>query len=93
MWWSVLPHQLPLSDAEQHSYVVIYPHNHEKVSVLLKSQVFADHTTQPARSIMLLFYMAHFKPGATSYAISEALIYWGANLCLPLTLWACIDTS
>lgn len=38
----------PFSDAEQHSYVVIYPHNHEKVSVLLKSQVFADHTTQRA---------------------------------------------
>lgn len=70
---------VPLLDAEQHSYNVIYPRNHEKVSVLLKSQVFAGHTTQWARSIMSLFYMAHFKPGAASYAISEALIYCGGR--------------
>lgn len=62
-------------DAAQSSYVVIYSHNHEKVSVPLKSQVFGGHTTHRARSIMSLFYMAHFEAAAASYAISEALIY------------------
>lgn len=91
MWWSALPHCWgPLI---RHSHVVIYSHNHEKVSVPLKSQVFGGHTTHRARSIMSLFYMAHFEAAAASCAISEALIYWGANLCLALKLWPCIDTS
>lgn len=77
MWWSALPHCR--GPTTQHSHVVIYSHNHEKVSVPLKSQVFGGHTTHWARSIMSLFYMAHFEATAASYAISEALIYWGAN--------------
>lgn len=62
-------------DPAQRCYVVIYSHSHEKVSVPLKSQVFGGHTTHQARSIMSLFYMAHFEGAAASYAISEALIY------------------
>lgn len=78
MWWSFLSHCWDL--LIQHSYVVIYSHNHENVSPPLKSQVFGGHTTHQARSIMSLFYAAHFESAAAaSYAISEGLIYRGAK--------------
>lgn len=91
-WWSTLPHcWAPWSSTAQ-LRCDLFP-QHEKVSAPLKSQVFGGHTTLRARSIMSLFYMAHFEATAASCAISEDLIYWGANLCLAPKLWACIDTS
>lgn len=59
-------------DTAKHSYHVIYSHNHEKVSVPLKSQVFAGQTTHQAQSIVSLFYMARFEAAAASYTITEA---------------------
>lgn len=87
MWWLSLPHC-----RDPGCSIVIYSHSHEKVSLPLKSQVFGGHTTHQSRSIMSFFYMAHSESAAASYAISEALIYWGANLCLPLELPVCKDT-
>lgn len=97
MWWSVLPHCCPPPHPPPRSRTAqlccdLFPQPWKSKRAIKITGVWRPHAHR-ARSIMSLFYMAHFEAATASYAISEALIYWGANLCLALKLWACIGAS
>lgn len=55
--------------------------------------VWRPHDSPGTNDNVTLLHGLFFKATAASYAISEALMYGGASLCLALKLWPGIDAD